>query len=376
MRKYPIGIQNFRKVREGGYLYVDKTEIIHRLVTTGEYYFLSRPRRFGKSLMVDTLEELFSGSKELFEGLWIYDHWDWTKKNPVIHFNFAEIPYKEVGLQEALKIELERNAKFAGVVLETATLQGRFRELIEKVAQSKGPIILLIDEYDKPLIDFLDVPITVDENRSVLKSFYSVLKGQDKNIRLMLLTGVSRFSKVSLFSDLNQLSDITLVEEMNDLVGITQKELETNFPEDLQELAEKFNKSVPEIYAQVKKWYNGYSWGGANTLYNPFSLLSLFRWKQFDNFWIHTGTPAFFSDMIRRNPGLKFPDGEVEAGPEALIDLFNQKTEYDGQDSIRPITIMFQTGYLTVKHYDPALEVYTLDFPNREVKLSMELFLL
>ncbi len=373
IRKYPIGMQSFRAIREGGYVYVDKTEIVHRLVDTGKYYFLSRPRRFGKSLLVDTIEELFKGSKELFEGLWIEDPWDWSQTNPVIHFNFAEIPYRQLGLEEALEIELERNAGFAGVSLETNSLQGKFRELIEKVDGAAGNVVILIDEYDKPLIDFLNDPKELEANRLVMKTFYSVLKGQDAHIRFLLLTGVSRFAKVSLFSDLNHLEDITLGRQFNELVGITQRELERDFAPEIADMQQEQS----DILATIRQWYNGYSWSGqGETLYNPFSLLNLMKSREFRNFWFETGTPAFFADMIQRNPRLKFPDGEVESGPEVLIDLFNRKTAYSGPDDIRPVTILFQTGYLTVKGYDIQRRTYTLDYPNLEVRESMQVFLL
>ncbi len=376
IRKYPIGLQSFREIRGSGFVYIDKTEIIHRMVETGKYYFLSRPRRFGKSLLVDTLEELFKGSKALFEGLWIENQWDWSQTNPVIHFNFAEIPYKEVGLGEALAREVKRNAGRLGVEANGDNIKDLFRELIERTATAHGQVILLIDEYDKPLIDFLGDPAQLETNRSVMKTFYSVLKGRDEQIRFMLLTGVSRFAKVSLFSDINHLSDITLIEEFNDVCGITQAELESVFAEDLVALAEKRGETLPEAIAEVKRWYNGYSWGGENTLYNPFSLLSVLRFRQFVNYWIETGTPGFFADMIHRNPGLKFPDGEVEMGAEGLVDLFALKTVYGGVDTINPATILFQTGYLTVKGYDPMARSYLLDYPNLEVRESMQVFLL
>src|SRR5690606_14052812 len=208
-RKYPVGLQSFREIREGGYVYVDKTEIIHRLVETGKYYFLSRPRRFGKSLLVDTMEELFSGSEELFRGLWIHDKWDWTKTHPVIHFNFADMGGRTLGLEPAIYRGLADNAARLDVSLSDTSYDQQFKELIQK-ASIKGQVVILIDEYDKPLIDYLDDTAQLDANRSVLKNLYSVLKGRDADIRLLFMTGVSRFSRVSVFSDLNNLNDITI----------------------------------------------------------------------------------------------------------------------------------------------------------------------
>ena len=372
LRKYPIGLQSFRSLREGGYVYVDKTEIIHQLVTSGKYYFLSRPRRFGKSLLMDTIEELFKGSTKLFEGLWIEKQWDWSVTNPVIHFNFAEIPYKEVGLDEALNRELHRIARELDIELATDNLKDCFRNLIESAADRYGAAVILIDEYDKPLIDFLGDPGQLEANRAVMKNFYSVLKGRDEHIRFLLLTGVSRFSKVSLFSDLNHLRDISMNGQFDHLAGITQDELETNFGEELDQLRQQ----DPDILAKIKNWYNGYSWGNRKRVYNPFSLLNFMADHEFNNYWFQTGTPTFFYEMILRNPAMEFPDGEVQAGPEALVDLLDQQPVYGGPGTIDPVTIMFQTGYLTVKAYDAEVRLYTLDFPNREVRESTQIFLL
>jgi len=238
IRKYPIGLQSFREIRQGGYVYIDKTEIIYQLVETGKYYFLSRPRRFGKSLLVNTIKQLFSGEKALFEGLWIYDRWDWNKVNPVIHFDFSQLPYQEVGLSEAISRELDRNARLAGVEISGDNIKDRFRALIEKAAQN-GNVVILIDEYDKPIIDFLEEPELMDTNRSIMKSFYSILKASDEHIRLLLITGVSQFSRVSVFLDLNNLRNITLVPQYGGITGITQEELEKNFDPELSELKKK-----------------------------------------------------------------------------------------------------------------------------------------
>lgn len=355
IRKYPIGIQSFRKIRKEGYLYVDKTEIIHRMVTTGSYYFLSRPRRFGKSLLVDTIEELFKGSRELFEGLWIEDQWDWTKTNPVIHFNFAEIPYKEVGLEEAIRRELSAISEHLDVSLNSDNIKEQFRELIQKASGRHGNVVVLIDEYDKALIDYLNDLEQLDENRSVMKSFYSILKGQDRNIRFLLMTGVSRFSRVSVFSDQNNLEDITIGRNFNDLVGITQAELERDFAPELAEMAGNHNN----VIAEIKNWYNGYTWGGQNTLYNPFSLLNLMKSREFDNYWYTTGTPTFLFDVLKKNK-LGDLDG-VEVSGNTLAE-FNT-------DRLNPASLLFQTGYLTIKFRQGQL--FGLGYPNREVKESM-----
>ena len=353
-RKYPIGLQSFREIRTGGYLYVDKTEIIHRLVETGKYYFLSRPRRFGKSLLVDTLEELFNGSRELFDGLWIHNQWDWTKKNPVIHFNFSDMGIKTLGLEEAIFRGLAENARRLGVELSHTSYDQQFKELIEKVS-AQGQVIILIDEYDKALIDYLDDLDKLDEHRSVMKNFYSVLKGRDGQIRFFFITGVSRFSRVSIFSDLNNLEDITIGKNFNNLVGITQAELEHNFGPEISEMTQE----NPATLVKTKEWYNGYSWGGKETLYNPFSLLNLMKSREFRNFWYTTGTPTFLFEQLRKRK-LGDMDG-IQASANTLAE-FNT-------DKLDMASLLFQTGYLTIRNESG--QIYDLSYPNREVKESL-----
>ncbi|SEA66334.1 PD-(D/E)XK nuclease superfamily protein [Arachidicoccus rhizosphaerae] len=356
LRKYPIGIQSFREIRQGGYVYIDKTKIIHRLVETGKYYFLSRPRRFGKSLLVDTIEELFTGSKELFEGLWIHDKWDWTQTNPVIHFDFSSIGVNTGGLEAAIYGALEDNAGRLGVTLTKKGYDLQFKELIEK-ASAKGQVVILIDEYDKPIIDFLEEPEEVDANRSVMKSFYSILKGSDKHIRLLLITGVSQFSQVSIFSDLNNLRNITLSQQYGDIVGITQTELETAFAPEITELS----KTNPDIVAQIKDWYNGYTWNLKTWAYNPFSLLNFMAEPVFRNYWYATGTPTFLFKLLKK---MALYDIEsIEMGSLELSDFNVEKPS--------PGALLFQTGYLTLKSISPDGDVFELGFPNREVKASL-----
>jgi len=360
LRKYPIGIQSFREIREGGYVYIDKTQIIHTLAETGKFYFLSRPRRFGKSLLVDTIEELFSGSKDLFEGLWIYDKWDWTHTNPVIHLDFAELPYKEKGLKEAITYGLEINAKKHGVTLTGDSIKVQFRELIIKLS-AKGQVIILIDEYDKPIIDFLEEPERLDTNQSIMKDFYSVLKARDKQIRLLLITGVSQFSKVSLFSDFNNLRNITLVSKFAAIAGITQEELEQNFFEEIADM----QKDNPDVLSQIKQWYNGYTWNMKTWVYNPFSLLNFMNEPVFRNYWFETGTPTFLYRLLKKE---SVYDVESFRLNENSLSSFN--TEHPNIGSL-----LFQTGYLTIKNISvtgPASEqLYELGLPNREVKASL-----
>ena len=367
MRKYPIGQQYFRGIIEDGYLYVDKTKLIHTLITTGKYYFLSRPRRFGKSLLLSTIEEIFSGSKELFQGLWIEDHWNWEQKHPVIHIGISSINYQKLGLSEALNKELITIAKGLGVILEEAELKDKFKELIQK-ASWEEPVVILIDEYDKPIIDYLDDPDKAEVNRIVFKEFYSVLKDASKYIRLLLITGVSRFAKVSIFSDLNNLNDITLHPKYATLTGITQEELESNFAEEISAQ----QKDNPLILDELKKWYNGYSWNaGIDTVYNPFSLLCYMDAGIIQNYWFQTGTPTFLIKEVQTNPAFAFLEEELKVSNEALNDLFGKTNAGAGWEHMNPVTLMFQTGYLTIKSYDNTTEFYTLGYPNREVKVSV-----
>ena len=355
LRKYPIGLQSFRKIREGKYLYVDKTEVIHRLVTTGQYYFLSRPRRFGKSLLVDTLEELFRGNKELFEGLWIHDHWDWTTTSPVIHFNFAGLGVSTLGLEAALHRGLAGNAERLGISLSDTSYDQQFKELIVKASQA-GNVVVLIDEYDKPLIDYLDDPVTLQENRSAMKNFYSVLKELDGHIRFLLLTGVSRFSRVSIFSDLNNLRDITISNPFATIAGITQVELERDFAPEIAVL----QGEDPEILGRIREWYNGYTWDGKTRVYNPFSLLNYMADPVFRNYWYATGTPTFLLQALRKRQVYNIE--RIRLGELALA-VFEV-------DNPNPGSLLFQTGYLTIKQISPD-GIYELDYPNREVKTSL-----
>lgn len=364
MRKYPIGLQNFREIREGDYLYIDKTKIIHQLIDSGKYYFLSRPRRFGKSLLMSTINEIFSGSKELFSGLWIENNWNWERKHPVIKMSFSNIGVKTIGFKEAVLLALEDNANRLNITLEATTIDLRFKELIQK-AGKKEKVVILIDEYDKPIIDNLeDLPLA-EKNRSLIKDLYSILKDADPYIRFLMLTGVSKFSKVSIFSDLNNLEDITLSDTMHDLLGITQTEIEENLKEEIKELADKY-KDIPDILQEIRKWYNGYSWNGTNTVYNPFSLLNFFKSKQFHNFWFETGTPTFLIKQLQKRKVYDFENAKVSAN-----DLGNFNIE-----NLLPVTLLFQTGYLTIKDYSYITRLYTLGYPNMEVKASLTEYLL
>jgi hypothetical protein len=275
IQKYPVGIQDFGELRTGGYLYVDKTEYVYRLATEGKYYFLSRPRRFGKSLLISTLESLFLSKRELFEGLYIEDKWDWSQHYPIIRISFSNIGHKEKGLYQAIDDQLDKIAESYAIVLTESVISGKFKELIEVLSAFRGKVVVLIDEYDKPIIDYLgDDTAKAIENRDVMKIFYSILKDADPHLKLVFITGVSKFSRVSIFSDLNNLTDITMSQHFSGSCGISEQELESCFEEELK----VYDKD------RIKEWYNGYSWDLSTSVYNPFSLMHFFREGVFKTF--------------------------------------------------------------------------------------------
>lgn len=365
MRKYPIGIQDFRELRRGGFLYIDKTKQLLELIEAGKYYFLSRPRRFGKSLLVSTLKYLFQGNQELFKGLWIADKYDF-EPHPVLHFSFSSIGYKTMGLVEALEARLNLLAAEHNIHLERGSYDQKLAELLEKLSRNKQRVVLLIDEYDKPLVDYIDDPEKAEINREILKNFFSIIKDADPYLRFFLITGVSKFSKVSLFSDLNHLRDITLVEQFEPIAGYTQAELDSYFKPDFERLAGRFGKSVDAIKEEVKLWYNGYSWGTENRLYNPFSILNFFASSRFANYWWESGTPTFLIKKLRKE--FHYNLDQLEAG-QVMFESFTI-------NDLNWLALLFQTGYLTIKNYDHEERLYTLGYPNMEVKDTMHQHLL
>lgn len=371
MQQLPIGEQNFAKMRQSNMLYVDKTEHIYRLLQGSNYNFLSRPRRFGKSLTLSTIRNIFQGEKELFKGLWIENQWDWSVKHPVVHLSFNQIGYAEIGLAAALTKALRQVADDFGVEVKSATPGLLLRELILAMAAKHGTVVLLIDEYDKPLIDFLNKNelSIAKENRATLKSFYSGLKDDAAQaaLRFFLITGVSKFSQVSLFSDLNYLSDLSLDPRFGTLVGYTQTELIDNFTDYLRAL----NRALPnlnneELIERIREWYNGYSWDGVSRVYNPFSILLLFEKLQFGDFWFKSGTPTFLINLLKEQELYVLDDMRVSGILFDSYDLENMDAR----------ALMFQAGYLTVKQYDPYRNRYTLGYPNREVEEAMNNYLI
>ncbi len=368
MKKLPIGIQTLSEIIDGGYVYIDKTQYIHRLINEGKYFFLSRPRRFGKSLLLDTIKHVYLGNKRLFEGLWIEENHNWEETNPVIHLSFASMGYKEQGLVQALNNAMDEQAKQEGLVLEATTYGQKFKELIRRLHEKHGrKVVLLIDEYDKPIIDYLEKEKrpTAYEHRDLLKSFYSIIKDSDPHIEFLLITGVSKFSRVSVFSDLNNLRDITLDRPYAGMLGYTQEELEAYFLENIQKLMAQEGEGRDVVLAKVKEWYNGYNWDGRTKVYNPFSILSFFQTYEFRNYWFATGTPTFLVDLCKEQFFYKVDDVEVSAS------IFDSYT----LDRMDLRSLLFQTGYLTIQEKSE-FGFFKLSFPNREVRESMYDYLL
>ena len=362
MQKLPIGIQSFSELRSKGYLYVDKTRQILQLLEGSKVYFLSRPRRFGKSLLISTLKELFLGNKELFEGLYIQDKIEWGF-HPVIHLDFTTTDYKNLGLEKAIEDILHYQGSLYEIELETETITTKLQELVRKLFKKYNQqVVLLIDEYDKPIIDFLekDNIHIAEKNREILKNFYMPIKSLDNELRFFFLTGVSRFTKVSIFSDLNNLDDITTDEHFSALVGYTQTELEKYFSEYIDTVTKKFSLTKKETLLQLREWYNGYSWTGEDRVYNPFSVMNALQKSNFNNYWFTTGTPTFLVKLMRE---------------QLYYDLDNTKMDLDSLGNfditnMQPKTVLFQTGYLTlIEKLD--MNFYRLGYPNKEVKNSM-----
>lgn len=364
MKKLPIGISTLKDILEGGFAYVDKTAHVLELLSAGKYYFLSRPRRFGKSLLVNTLAEVFSGNEALFPGLHIHPHWDWSVTYPVIQLSFgAGVVRSRDELDRHIRRVLKENQERLQVDCgDRADVSGCFAELIRKAKAQYGQgVVVLIDEYDKPILDNIIKPEVAAEMRDGLRNFYSVIKDSDEHVRFAFLTGVSKFSKVSIFSGLNNLEDITLDERYSTLCGYTQSELETVFADYLQGVD----------LAEMKSWYNGYQWLGEG-VYNPFDVLLFFsKQKQFRPYWFETGTPTFLVELFK-NQRYHLPDLDNATASFAALGDFEI-------GRLRVETLLFQTGYLTILKEESMFggaPVYHLGYPNREVRYSLNEYLL
>ena len=356
-RLLPIGIQTFREICERECYYVDKTAYIHRLLNEGKHYFLSRPRRFGKSLFLDTLKEVFEGNEPLFAGLHIHDHWDWSVRYPVLRLSFGSGNFKVPDYVEAMLMEqLAAAERRSEVVSEFATAPGRFAALLEALHNQAGqPVAVLIDEYDKPILDALEVPEVARANRDFLRGLYAVIKDSDAHVRFTFLTGVSKFSKVSLFSGLNNLTDITLEPEYSAICGYSDADLDAVFAPELPGLDRD----------QIRDWYNGYSWRGDEKVYNPFDILLLFRNREFKAHWFETGTPTFLVETLGKRHVSSLELGEM-VGSDELLSTFDV-------DHIATEALLFQTGYLTITDAEElgGKRLYQLGYPNREVRQSL-----
>ncbi len=365
MKKLPIGISTLRKIIEGGYLYIDKTKDIYRMINEEEYYFLSRPRRFGKSLLVSTLDEIFSGNKELFKGLWIYEsNWKW-ERYPVIRIDMSKMKVRnEDDLITEIKDLLNRFGTKFRVKYETRSYTMQFSELIEKVAEGseKRKVVILIDEYDKPIIDNITKTKEVIGIRDILKGFYGVMKAEDEYIRFIFMTGVSKFSKAGVFSELNNLIDITMIPQYATMLGITEEEIEKYMDEHIEVMAKEREESREEVIKKIQEWYNGYCFSKrCKRVYNPFSTMMALQYREFNNYWFETGTPRFLIDLIKEK------DYDLTEIP-AEVDEMAFST-YEVED-LEILPLLFQTGYLTITAYNKERRNYTLDYPNREVKES------
>jgi Predicted AAA-ATPase/PD-(D/E)XK nuclease superfamily len=368
MKNLPIGLQFLSEFAETNSIYVDKTRLVHQLVTTGKYYFLSRPRRFGKSLLVSTLQEVFEGNKILFKDLWIEKNWDWSQQNPVIRISFAEWDFEDLNLSAAIFEALDSIAEQKGIVLTKKTVKSRFHELLQAVHRQAGQVVLLIDEYDKPIVHYLENNHLKKAiaHRKIFKNFYSVLKDAGKILKFVFITGVSKFTKVSIFSDLNHLSDITLDENYATITGYTQSELEHYFGEHLQVVENKRNISHEKLLSQMKLWYDGYSWDGKTHIYNPFGTITFLNKGSFGNYWFSTGTPTFLLEQMKKYGQFAIENIKVKYSFFEKYDLEN----------IEINQLLFQTGYLTIQKKDPLTDEYWLGIPNKEVHDSIYEFLM
>jgi hypothetical protein len=360
---YPIGIQNFEKIRNDGYVYVDKTALIYELATTGSYYFLSRPRRFGKSLLISTLEAYFSGKKELFTGLAIEKlEQKWTC-HPILHLDLNTANYEnEDSLKQVLNDCLSFWEKIYGVSPTEVTPELRFKGLVRRAYEKTGErVVILVDEYDKPMLQAIGNDKLQEKYRNTLKAFYSVVKTQDEFIKFGFFTGVTKFGKVSVFSDLNNLTDISMDYRYIDICGITDEELHSYFDEPIGELALRNKMNKEECYAKLKLQYDGYHFDEESEgLYNPFSILNTLAKKKFGNYWFETGTPSFLVYLLKNaNYDLNHITEE-----QVTSDLLGSIDSV----SMNPIPIIYQSGYLTIKGYDEEFSLYKLGFPNREVE--------
>ena len=362
-RRYPIGIQNFEDLRNNHCVYIDKTELIYEMTHSDKVYFLSRPRRFGKSLLVSTLEAYFQGKKHLFEGLAMERlETEWTEY-PVLHMDFSRRKYTdEDKLNELLNIQISHWEQLYGSDEKECSFSGRFEGVIRRAYEKTGKqVVVLVDEYDSPLLDTNSNPDLQKKLRNVVRDFFSPLKSAGQYLRFLLLTGISKFSQLSIFSELNNLQNISMRDEYSALCGITEKELLTELKPDIQRMAEANKETYEEACAHLKKQYDGYHFSeNSEDIYNPFSLFNALNAKKYKNYWFSTGTPTFLIELLQN---VQF-DVRMMDGMTAMDDQFDAPTEVITD----PIPVLYQSGYLTIKSFDPMFKIYTLAYPNSEVR--------
>lgn len=370
-RRYPIGLQDFGTIRKGHYVYVDKTAIIYRLVNSAKYAFISRPRRFGKSLLTTTLESYFRGQQELFEGLSISSLEKEWSAYPVLHIDLTGAEYaSREDLIKKIDAVLQEYEHEYDIHSDVESLGIRFETIIRTVSRQSGKgVVVLIDEYDKPLLDSIGVPDLHEQFQKVLQGFYSVLKSCDKYLRFAFLTGVSKMGSLSIFSGLNNLQDISMHPAYVELCGITEEEIHAYFNDEISVLAEEQKVSVNEIYQELKRRYDGYHFCEDTAgLYNPFSILNALESRKIRNYWFATGTPTYLVSLLKKNHyDLSMLESEVIANGDTLGNI---------SSDTNPIAALFQSGYLTIKRFDKETEMYFLGFPNREVSDGFINFLL
>ncbi len=372
LQNLPIGIQDFAKIRKEGYLYIDKTDLIYKLITGGNYYFLSRPRRFGKSLLMSTIHAVFDGKRELFEGLAIADKpdMDWVK-HPVLHLDLNTEKYdSKERLEGQLNDFLAKQEVIYGRDENEVSFGLRFQGIIQRAYDKTGQrVVILIDEYDKPMLQAIGNEELQNEFRSTLKGFYGALKSKDGCIQFALLTGVTKFGKVSVFSDLNNLKDISMDRRYVEVCGLTETEIKTTLSKYMERLADTCGLKYEDALKKVKEMYDGYHFREDSVgMYNPFSVLNALDSMEFGSYWFETGTPTYLAELLRKH--------NYNLAKMASCQTTSKVLDSIDPNSTSPIPVIYQSGYLTIKNYDPQFKLYTLGFPNEEVEEGFVDFLM
>ncbi len=360
MKRLPIGISSFEEIRTGGYYYVDKTRFVEKLVEEGKYYFLSRPRRFGKSLFVDTIKCAFEGRKELFEGLYLHNKWEWERKYPVIRIGFEKDTKGKEKVRRYIRRNIIKNADKYGIRIKEEEEGLMMVDLVEMLWDKyREKVVVLIDEYDKPILDNIEDKEEAERVREVLKELYSVLKGIDRYLKFVFITGISKFAKVSLFSGLNQLNDISISREYGDICGYTEEEVMETFGQLIRDEQEM---------EKIREWYNGYWWLGSK-VYNPFDVLLYLENRVYRSYWFKTGNPEFLVKVMREK-GYYMPNMEGVVVDDNSLDVFDI-------EEIRVEALLYQTGYLTIKEVMEEEDIveYRLGYPNKEVRIALSSFI-